>query len=29
MQEANYGMASPHGYRTAMRLMQVGHYRMT
>ena len=25
MQEANYGMASPHGYRTAMRLMQVNH----
>ena len=23
MLEANYGMASPHGYRTAMRLMQV------
>jgi acetyl-CoA carboxylase carboxyl transferase alpha subunit len=23
MQEANYGMASPHGYRTAMRLMQL------
>ena len=25
MLEANYGMASPHGYRTAMRLMQVCH----
>lgn len=23
MQEANYGMASPHGYRTALRLMQL------
>ena len=23
MQDANYGMASPHGYRTAMRLMQL------
>ena len=23
MQEANYGMASPHGYRTALRLMKL------
>jgi hypothetical protein len=23
MLDANYGMASPHGYRTAMRLMQI------
>ena len=23
MQEANYGMASPHGYRTALRLMRL------
>ena len=26
MLEANYGMASPHGYRTAMRLMQVNYF---
>ena len=24
MQDANHGMSSPHGYRTALRLMQLG-----
>jgi len=26
MQEANYGMASPHGYRTALRLMRMAEH---